>query len=121
MVAGALEATQMPDLAAQVYQMVGLPPVAGMATQSGQTSVYNIQPGDIVGWHGGHQADGQYIGNLAVYAGQGEIIETMFGQPRRRKLNPNENTFGIPVMLPGDDQTDSLGGVESLPGHPVVP
>jgi hypothetical protein len=53
---------------------------------------------------------------MAVYAGNGEIIESYYGNNRRRKLDPHENTFGLPVVLPDDegltDQTPDGGGTE---------
>jgi hypothetical protein len=59
----------------------------------------DLKPGDLVGWVGGQEPDGRYVGNIAVWAGGGEIIENVFGHNRRRKLGPTENTFGIPVNL----------------------
>jgi cell wall-associated NlpC family hydrolase len=68
-----------------------------------KTSVMNLQAGDIVAWYGGEER-GQYIGHVAIYAGNGEIIENN-GAPggvRRRKIGSNENAFGVHLYLPGD-------------------
>lgn len=101
--------TQQPDAAAEIYQQLGFN-VPGVALKGGyQVSVSHLSPGDIVGWKGGHEPDGRYIGNLAVYAGNGEIIESFYGNNRRRKLDPHENTFGMQVALPDEDETNPTG------------
>jgi cell wall-associated NlpC family hydrolase len=68
-----------------------------------KTSMGNLQPGDLVAWYGGEER-GQYIGHIAVYAGNGEIIEAYdTGYPvRRRALRGEENGFGVHLYLPGD-------------------
>ena len=98
LVAAASEAPAKPDLAAQVYQSLDID-APGAFIRGDQVSVSKLQPGDLVGWHGGNR-QGQYQGALAVYAGDGEIIESVSGIKRRRKLRANENVFGMPVNLP---------------------
>jgi cell wall-associated NlpC family hydrolase len=95
-----------PDAAAETYAKLGFQTTA--ALQGWKTSVNELKAGDLVGWQGGYEPDGRYIGNMAVYAGNGEIIESYYGNNRRRKLDPHENTFGLPVVLP-DDETDPTG------------
>jgi cell wall-associated NlpC family hydrolase len=96
-----------PDLAATVYQQLGID-APGVRIQGHRESVSKLQPGDLVGWKGGDGEDGSYQGNMAVYAGNGEIIEKFYGNNRRRKLDPHENTFGIPVKYPQDTQAPGL-------------
>lgn len=95
---------QEPDLAQTVYQNLGIPN-QNVYSSGAQESVAKLRPGDLVGWHGGHEPDGTYIGNMAMYVGNREILETYYGTVRRRKLGDNENVFGIPVVLPGDSPT----------------
>lgn len=62
-----------------------------------RTSIKNLRPGDIVAWR-----DGSHI---AIYAGNGEIIEA--ANPRvgtvRRRIWANPNAiYGIAVRLPGE-------------------
>jgi cell wall-associated NlpC family hydrolase len=114
LVANAQKNAAQPDAAAQTYQLLGFNTSAALAGH--RTSVHDLKPGDLVGWEGGHEPDGRYIGNMAVYAGNGEIIESYYGNNRRRRLDPHENTFGLPVVLPDDegltDQTPDGGGTE---------
>ena len=65
-----------------------------------RTSVNNLQPGDLVAWNGGYDR-GRYIGHIAVYAGNGEIIESpdVGLTVRRRKLRANENAFGVHLNI----------------------
>lgn len=91
-------AKDQPDLAAQVYQKLGIEN-NNVATTGVRAKMQDLKPGDLVGWVGGQEPDGRYVGNIAVWAGGGEIIENVFGHNRRRKLGPTENTFGIPVNL----------------------
>lgn len=90
-----------PDLAYNVYQQLGMD-VPDVTLQGSRAPVGHLKPGDLVGWHGGEEPDGRYVGNIAVYAGGGEILESMFGTNRRRKLHANENVFGMPVNLTED-------------------
>lgn len=94
---------QEPNLVEKVYQSIGLQAPPGTTTQDTQLSLMHCRPGDLVGWHGGSGQDGSYQGNLAVYAGNGEIIEPFFQTTRRRKLSSNENVFGIPVVMQEKD------------------
>lgn len=93
-----------PDLAYNVYKSIGYD-VPGVTVQGFRSSMSDTKSGDLIGWYGGQEMDGRYVGHIAVYAGNREIIEPMEGIVRRRKLASNENTFGIPVNLP-DDQID---------------
>lgn len=86
-----------PDVASYVYDSVGLNGQE-VRIRGYNTQMADIEPGDLIGWYGGHDPNGVYVGNMAVYAGNREIIETSQGVTRRRKLSPYENTFGIPVM-----------------------
>lgn len=94
----------IPDLAQKVYESVGInQPDVSLAGYT--ASVADLRPGDLVGWHGGYQPDGTYAGNVAVYVGNREILESQFGQTRRRKIHNNENVFGMPVSTI-DDEVD---------------
>lgn len=86
-----------PDVASYVYDSVGLNGQE-VRIRGYNTQMADIEPGDLIGWYGGHDPNGVYVGNMAVYAGNREIIESSQGVTRRRKLSPYENTFGIPVM-----------------------
>jgi cell wall-associated NlpC family hydrolase len=97
-VSSVIDAKDEPDLAQQVYQLLGVPN-PGVSLRGDQTKVSELQPGDLIGWKGGHEPDGRYIGNIAMYVGPGEILESYYGTTRRRKLGPDENTFGMPVTL----------------------
>jgi cell wall-associated NlpC family hydrolase len=61
-----------------------------------RTNVNSLQPGDLVAWQGGW-AGPSYVGHIAVYVGNGQIIESpdVGMTVRQRALRPNENTFGI--------------------------
>jgi cell wall-associated NlpC family hydrolase len=83
------------DLAQVAYGNLGIN--ANVRLQGVQSPIGELQPGDLVGWSGGHKQDGSYVGNLAIYAGDGHIVEQYYGGPRRRKLNDNEDVFGMPV------------------------
>lgn len=91
-----------PDMSAETYQSLGIN-VPNVKLTGYRANISDLKPGDLIGWKGGHQPDGTYAGNVAVYAGNGEILESFFGRQRRRKLNPNEDVFGMPVNLPGDN------------------
>lgn len=95
-------------LVQSVYNMLGikLPRTAHEQSRSSigtRTSISNLKPGDLVAWQGGWRGP-DYVGHIAVYAGNGEIIEApSAGQTvRRRKLRNDENTFGVHLSLPGD-------------------
>lgn len=92
--AGGVECSGLVDA---VYQAVGYPsenlfPGGVIGTRS---SLSEAEPGDLVAWEGGWRGT-DYIGHMAVYTGNGEILEQV-GQapPNRRKLHPNENVFGV--------------------------
>jgi cell wall-associated NlpC family hydrolase len=90
-----------PDLAQSTYQSLGLDPT-NVRLAGHQANMNTLRPGDLVGWKGGQKGDGGYVGNIAVYAGDGHIVEQFFGKTRRRKINPSENVFGMPVYT-GED------------------
>ena len=108
----------------EVYKMVGIatPRTAdqdshwsgayGGNTQvnGSRTSVSNLRPGDLVCWQGGYRG-ANLVGHVAIYAGNGEIIEApdVGINVRRRALRPNEkdvanggHLIGIHLSLPGD-------------------
>lgn len=69
-----------------------------------RTSVNNLRPGDLVAWK-----DGSHI---AIYAGNGEIIEaanTRVGTVKRKLWANPKDVVGIAVRLPGE-------GIVSNPG-----
>lgn len=77
-----------------VYESVGYGEAPVMATGV-KTQLADLQPGHLVGWSGGWRGP-DYVGHMAVYAGNGEIIEQVGKQPPiKRKIHDNENTFGI--------------------------
>lgn len=90
-------ADQQPNLVEQTYSRIGVPSPENYTIKDGQVSLSELQPGDLVGWRGGGAED-SYQGNLAVYAGNREIIEPFFQTTRRRKIADNENVFGIQVV-----------------------
>jgi cell wall-associated NlpC family hydrolase len=91
-------------MAQQTYQSLG---IQGNVKLAGyRESVARIMPGDLVGWNGGDSPDGSYVGNVAIYAGNREIVENFYGTVRRRKLTPQDNVFGLPVIHPGDQQQE---------------
>jgi len=64
-----------------------------------RTSVSDLQPSDIVAWNGGWRGQ-DYIGHLAVYMGNGEIMEQVGNQPpSKRTLQANENAFGVHLNI----------------------
>lgn len=69
-------------------------------TMGHRTSISNLQPGDLVGWTAG----GKVKGHVAIYIGNGMIIEA--ARPgtvaRQRKLSNSEGAFGVHIRLPGE-------------------
>lgn len=103
MLVGAIHAARaQPDVAQTIYDKLGIN-APGVRLQGGQASVADLRPGDLVGWKGGQKPDGGYVGNMAIYAGDNKIIEHYFGTVRTRSLRPDDNTFGLPVVLPEDN------------------
>lgn len=75
-----------------------------------RTTVSNLKPGDLICWQGGWRGP-DLVGHVAIYAGNGEIIESpdVGLTVRRRKLRANETDvsnggrlIGIHLNLPGD-------------------
>lgn len=93
---------KIPRLTAQGYTMNsftrgGLSGITGV-----RTSVSNLRPGDLVGWNGDSVGRaGVLVGHIAIYAGNGEIIEASGARVRRRRLG-NENIFGVALRFPGE-------------------
>lgn len=79
-------------LVQNVYAQLGLqlPRLARQqATVGRRTSINNLKPGDLVAWNNG--------GHIAIYAGNGQIIEAPRTglTVRRRTLGSNEPVFGM--------------------------
>jgi hypothetical protein len=105
---GVQQARTEPDLAGNVYASMGFS--MPVSLRGDQDSVARLKPGDLVGWHGANQPDGRYVGNIAIYMGDRQILENYYGTKRVRALTPQDNVFGMPVILTGnaptvDDQT----------------
>jgi len=95
---GAIQkARSQPNLAQAIYKQLGIDH-QDVRLNGYQAPMHELQPGDLVGWRGGNHDDGTYTGNIAVYAGNNEIIERFFETVRRRKLSADEDTFGMPVV-----------------------
>jgi cell wall-associated NlpC family hydrolase len=95
-------------LVQQIYGQLGvsLPRTAhdqSHSTMGTRAAINQLQPGDLVAWQGGWRGP-NYVGHIAIYAGNGEIIEApSAGQTvRRRNLRSDENVFGYHLSLPGD-------------------
>lgn len=76
---------------------VNLPRHSNSQTATGyKTTVKNAQPGDIIGWNRG--------GHVAIYLGNGQIIEA--AKPgtvaRVRSLGANEGVYAVRLRLPGE-------------------
>jgi len=59
-----------------------------------RVSVSELDSGDLVAWEGGWRGM-VYVGHMAVYVGEGKIMESVGGPPITRELHPNDNVFGI--------------------------
>lgn len=109
-----------PDIAQTVYSQLGMDPtwvrLAGV-----RESVSKLNPGDLVAWHGGDRPDGTYAGQMAVYAGEGQIIEDFFGRPRRRALRREDNVYGLPVHMQEQDDNSNAALSGPVPGPPEGP
>lgn len=86
-------------LTSYAYSQIGvkLPHYSGSQTSMGyRTHIRNAQPGDIVGWGKG--------GHVAIYAGNGRIIEApgVGKAVRTRALRPGENVYAVRLRLPGE-------------------
>jgi cell wall-associated NlpC family hydrolase len=97
-------------LVMSVYNKMGFNVSQHNATWQGQhipgvrTSVDNLRPGDLVAWK-----DGSHI---AIYAGNGEIIEsanTRVGTVRRKLWANPDDVVGIAVRLPGEGLVNNPG------------
>lgn len=86
-------------LVQQIYKQLGvnLPRTAQQQAFYGtKAPISALQPGDLVAWNNGGSR-GLQIGHIAIYVGNGEIIESyQSGLPaRRRKLSQNEINSGM--------------------------
>lgn len=86
-------------LTSYAYAKLGvkLPRTAnGQTTYGVRTSIANAQPGDLVGWAKG--------GHVAIYIGNGQIIESPHtgAVVRIRNLGKNERTYAVRLTLPGE-------------------
>lgn len=99
-------------LVQQVYGDLGiqLPRTANAQSTMGKTvSISQLQPGDLVAWRGGWkgpnpsaaQRDPSYVGHIAIYAGNGKIIESSGPGVRTRTLGVGENIFGVKLSFTG--------------------
>jgi len=103
-------------LVQQVYAQLGikLPRTAQEQAEYGKRvtgswkPISSLKPGDLVAWYGG-QDRGRYIGHIAVYAGNGQIIEAPSAgmTVRKRSLSAKEmsgsgGAFGVSLRFPGE-------------------
>src|SRR5690606_12533755 len=86
-------------LVQQVYKQLGiaLPRTADQQAHTGvKTSISKLLPGDLVAWQGGYRGP-NYVGHIAIYLGNGKILEAP--EPgksvRVRALSKNDNVFGV--------------------------
>lgn len=91
-------------LVQQVYKQFGiaLPRVAREQVTKGiRTSIGNLQPGDLVGWNPNFKAGQNYVGHIAIYVGNGMILEAQQkGVPVHvRALSKHDNVFGVKLDL----------------------
>ena len=100
LLASVAKAREEPDMAGNVYASMGISMPVSLAGY--QDSVARLKPGDLVGWHGGQQGDGQYVGQAAIYLGNRKIMERFYGTNRTRDLTPQDNVFGMPVIITGN-------------------
>lgn len=98
-------------LVQQVYGDLGidLPRTAQPQSMMGKrVSIDQLRPGDLVAWSGGWkgpnptaaQSDPSYVGHIAIYAGDGKIIEARgskwpVGEHSLRDIGRMENAFGV--------------------------
>lgn len=93
----------------QVYKSLGISLGGRTADQLAhtaigtRTTVDKLRPGDLVAWQGGWRGP-NYVGHIAIYAGNGQIIEAPSqGVPvRRRALRAGEATFGVALHFNGE-------------------
>jgi len=90
-------------LVQSVYKQLGinLPRTADEQSHMGtRTSISNLQPGDLVAWQGGWRGP-NYVGHIAVYIGNGQIIEAPHtgADVRVRSLRTDEHPFGVHLTL----------------------
>lgn len=97
-------------LVQQIYRQLGvsLPRTAQQQAFYGTKAPINsLRPGDLVAWNNG-ASRGLQVGHIAIYAGNGEIIESyQSGRPaRRRKLSASEinsgYAWGVKIRFPGE-------------------
>lgn len=93
-------------LVQQIYKQLGmsLPRTAHEQSISGRRVALNqLKPGDLVAWQGGWRGP-NYVGHIAIYAGNGQIVEApRRGVPvRQRALRPGEKAFGVALNFAGE-------------------
>lgn len=97
-------------LVQQIYMQLGLklPRTAQQQAFYGtKAPISQLQVGDLVAWNNG-ASRGLQVGHIAIYAGNGEIIESYSeGLPaRRRKLSASEvnsgYAWGVHIRFPGE-------------------
>lgn len=97
-------------LVQQIYRQLGisLPRTAQQQAFYGtKAPISQLRPGDLVAWNNGGDR-GLQVGHIAIYAGNGEIIESyQSGLPaRRRKLSSQEvnsgYAWGVKIRFPGE-------------------
>ena len=97
-------------LVQQIYSQLGLklPRTAQQQAIYGtKAPISQLQVGDLVAWNNG-ASRGLQVGHIAIYAGNGEIIESyQAGRPaRRRKLSASEvnsgYAWGVHIRFPGE-------------------
>ena len=97
-------------LVQQIYLQLGLklPRTAQQQAFYGtKAPISQLQIGDLVAWNNG-SSRGLQVGHIAIYAGNGEIIESYdTGKPaRRRKLSASEvnsgYAWGVHIRFPGE-------------------
>lgn len=106
-------------LVQQVYSDLGieLPRTANAQAHYGKAvPISQLQPGDLVAWTGGWrgpnptaaQQQPSYVGHIAIYVGNGQIIEAYTSgtnvrqtalAPRTRNLRPDESVYGVHLSL----------------------
>lgn len=97
-------------LVQQIYRQLGIsvPRTAQQQAFYGtKAPISQLRPGDLVAWNNGGDR-GLQVGHIAIYAGNGEIIESyQSGLPaRRRKLSSQEvnsgYAWGVKIRFPGE-------------------
>lgn len=72
---------------------------ADQANFGSRVALKDLRPGDLVAWDNSSRNSG--ADHIAIYAGNGEIIEAphVGASVRTRKLGPNENAWGVALTI----------------------